>query len=141
MEVVGVVCHLEKAVEKLECRRQLFSNSKVKMPFEEITHVKINQYGKNKGEPIAAGSVKIYKSLLNRLAEADFDTKEKLAQHPKQVIYLIENVVDGDDSKARAEKRQYYSAVFYALDQYHADLKKDYADAFNKAKDNYVPPK
>jgi hypothetical protein len=126
---------------KFECYPQTISKSTVKMPFEEITHVKINQYGKNKGEPIAAGSVKIYKHLLNRLAEADFDTKEKLAQHPKQVIYLIEEVVDGDDSKARAEKRQYYSAIFYALDQYHPDVKKSYADAFNKAKDNYQPPK
>lgn len=109
------------------------------MPFEQITHTKINQYGVNKGKPISENTVKIYKKLLNRFADADLDTKQKLISNPKAVIDLIENAVDNDESEGRAEKRQYYSAVFYALDQYHPDTpaKKVYAEAFNKAKDNY----
>lgn len=109
------------------------------MPFEQITHTKINQYGKNKGNPISENTVKLYKKLLNRLAESDFDTKEKLVSESKSVVALIETVVDNDEPEGRAERRQYYSAVFYALDQYHPDTpaKKVYADAFNKAKDNY----
>jgi len=110
------------------------------MPFEPITHIKINQYGVNKGNPISENTVKVYKKLLNRLAEGEvFDTKEKLVSDPHSVIDLIEAVVDSDESEGRALKRQYYSAVFYALDQYHPDTpaKKIYAVAFNKAKDNY----
>ena len=109
------------------------------MPFEQITHTKINQYGKNKGNPISQNTVKLYKKLLNRLAESDFDTKEKLVAESKSVVDLIETVVDNDEREGRAERRQYYSAVFYALDQYHPDTpaKKVYADAFHKAKDNY----
>lgn len=111
------------------------------MPFEPITHIKINQFGKNKGKPISKNTVKIYKKLLDRLADAEIDTKDKLAENQEQVIVVIEAVVDADDEDGRALKRQYYSAIFYALDEYPLETKKLYYDYFQKAKQNYDPKK
>lgn len=108
------------------------------MPFEAITHTKVN---KKTGKPISINTVKIYKKLLNRLAEAEIDTKDKLAENQEQVIVVIEAVVDADDEDGRALKRQYYSAIFYALDEYPLETKKLYYDYFQKAKQNYDPKK
>lgn len=104
------------------------------MPFEAITHTKVN---KKTGKPISINTVKVYKKLLNRLAEAEIDTKDKLAENQEQVIVVIEAVVDADDEDGRALKRQYYSAIFYALDEYPLETKKLYYDYFQKAKQNY----
>jgi hypothetical protein len=103
------------------------------MPFEPITHIKL----KKDGNPISKGSLKIYKRLLNRLAEGDFDTKHKLKIFPTEVLDLIETVVDGDEDKHRAEKRQYLSAIFYALDTEPLGQKTAYYDYFQKIKQNY----
>jgi hypothetical protein len=103
------------------------------MPFEPITHTKL----KKDGSPISKGSVKIYKRLLNRLAEGDFDTKHKLTLYPTEVLDLIDTVVDGDEDKHRAEKRQYLSAIFYALDLVPLGQKTAYYDYFQKIKQNY----
>jgi hypothetical protein len=103
------------------------------MPFEIITHTKL----KKDGTPISAGSVKIYKKLLNRLAEAGFSTKTQLEQNPEEVLALIEAVVDGDEDKHRAEKRQYLSAIFYALDGIPLTRKQIYYNAFQMNKQNY----
>ena len=104
------------------------------MPFETITHTKVNP---KTNTPISKNSVKIYKSLLNRLAQGGFDTKESLLADPDAVITLIDTVIDGDTDNDRAEKRKYYSAIFYALDQYLLQDKQPYYDAFQKAKQNY----
>jgi ATP-dependent protease Clp ATPase subunit len=99
--------------------------------FEKITHVKISRYS---GKPLAANSVKQYVKLLNNIAAAEIDTKEKLIHNQQEVITLIDLYVDGDDEAKKFLKRQYYSAIFYALDEYHNDLKKEYYDAFQKVK-------
>ena len=103
------------------------------MPFESITHTKL----KRDGSPISKGSVKIYTKLLNRLAEGDFDTKHKLKIYPTEVLNLIDTVVDGDEDKHRAEKRQYLSAIFYALDTEPLGQKTAYYDYFQTIKQNY----
>lgn len=103
--------------------------------FEEITHIKIN---KKSGKPISKTAIKSYKDHLNKLAEAGFDTKDSLVKNQEEVIALVDMIVDADDSHARAAKRVWYSSIFYALDEYHLDSKKEYYEAFQKAKDNYA---
>jgi hypothetical protein len=108
------------------------------MPFEEISHTKIN---KKTGEEISKSSIKIYKKHLNLLAEAGFDTKKSLSQHQSEIIDLIDLVVDGDTSGSRALKRIWYSSIFYALDKEDIKKKQKFYDAFQKVKDNYVASK
>lgn len=102
------------------------------MAFEKLTHTKIN---KKSGKPLSKNTVKIYTSLLNRLAQAGIDTKEKLVHEYKFVIDLIQTIHDEDTSGDKDIKRKYYSAIFYALDEYALDLQKPYYDAFQNAKE------
>ena len=118
---------------KIESPSETKLYSPNRMPFESITHIKL----KRDGSPISKGSVNIYKKLLNRLAEGDFDTKHKLKIYPTEVLDLIDTVVDGDEDKHRAEKRQYLSAIFYALDTEPLSLKTAYYDYFQTIKQNY----
>lgn len=116
------------------------------MPFEPITHIKLN---KTTGAPIGKAWVKRYVKLLDELATGGIDTKEKLVSDATEVITLIEILESDTDpsdktieekqktqDKAREQKRLYYSAIFYALDEYPLDAKKLYYDAFQKAKQN-----
>ena len=121
----------------------------IRMPFEPITHVKIN---KSTGAPISKKWIGTYKSILNKIATGGIDTKEKLISDSDEVLLMIDTLfpeTDSDDTtdeekqktqdKARTEKRLYYSAVFYALDEYTLEFKKPYYDAFQKAKQNAPP--
>jgi len=101
------------------------------MPFEKLTHTKTSL---RTGQPLSKVSIKIYKSLLNRLAQAEIDTKEKLAENAEEVIAIIDFVVEGEGEVANAEKRKYYSAIFYALHEYPNEQKTLYHQAFLKAK-------
>jgi hypothetical protein len=103
------------------------------MPFEILTHIKL----KRDGTPLSKGSITIYKKLLNRLAEGGFSTKDQLVQNQEEVLMMIDAVVDGDEDKHRAEKRQYLSAIFYALHQRPISHKSGYYDAFQTYKQNY----
>ena len=101
------------------------------MPFETLTHIKTSL---RTGKPLSKVSIKIYKSLLNRLAQAEIDTKAKLVENPEEVISIIDFVVEGEGEMANAEKRKYYSAIFYALDEYPNEQKALYYKAFLAAK-------
>jgi hypothetical protein len=101
------------------------------MPFEKLTHIKTSL---RTGQPLSKVTIKIYKSLLNRLAQAEIDTKKKLLENPEEVITIIDLVVEGEGEVANAEKRKYYSAIFYALDESPNDEKVLYHKAFLKAK-------
>lgn len=101
------------------------------MKFEKLTHTKISRYS---GKPLAENSVKQYVKLLNTIASSEIDTKEKLLANQEEVIALINLFVDGDDEPKKFLKRQYYSAIFYALDEYHNDLKKEYYEEFQRVK-------
>lgn len=104
------------------------------MAFEYINHVKIN---KKTGEPISKNTVKTYKNILNKLSKEGYDTRDKLCRLQSEVISLIDLLIDGDKEADRFLKRQHYSAIFYALDEYPLADKQDYYDAFQKAKQNY----
>jgi len=114
--------------------------------FEPITHVKIN---KSTGAPISKKWVNTYKNILNKLSTSGIDTKEKLIHHSDEILCVIEVLFPETDptdttseekqrtqDKARADRRLYYSAIFYALDEYALEYKKPYYDAFQKAKQN-----
>jgi hypothetical protein len=103
------------------------------MPFEPITHIKL----KADGSPLSKGSIKIYTKLLNRLAEGGYDTIHKLITEVEEVLFMIDLVVDGDEDKHRAEKRQYLSAIFYALELVPLEQKQGYYQYFQQVKQNY----
>jgi hypothetical protein len=104
------------------------------MSFEPITHVKLN---KKTGLPISNSTVKTYKTLLNRLAQQGYDTKQKLVTEQRPVIRYIESVAGEDNDKSRYLKRQYLSAIFYALEEYALESKQHYYDTFQTSKQNY----
>ena len=93
------------------------------MSFEKIEHIKIN---KKSGEPIAKNSVKTYVTFLNRLADSGIDTIKMLIEEHKFVLWLIDTL-----------KRQYLSAIFYALEKSTDADRKPYYEAFQKVKQNY----
>jgi hypothetical protein len=104
------------------------------MPFEPLTHTKLN---KKTGLPISNNTVKVYKTLLNRLAEQGYDTKEKLISEQRPVIRYIDSVIGNDSDSSRQLKRQYLSAIFFALEEYALDSKQQYYDVFQTSKQNY----
>jgi hypothetical protein len=99
--------------------------------FEKISHTKISQ---RSGKPLSKVTVKIYKSLLNRLAKAGVSTKQQLVEDSQYVIDLLDIIVDANGEEGNAEKRKYYSAIFYALDELPNKDKDLYYKAFLKAK-------
>ena len=102
------------------------------MRFERLSHVKLN---KKTGQPISKKSVEIYRGLLNRLAEAEIDTKQKLIEEYEAVISIIDFLHPTDSKEDNAQKRHYYCAIFYALDEYPLDKQLPYYEAFQRAKD------
>lgn len=101
------------------------------MSFEPITHVKITK----SGTPLAKGSVAIYKTRLNRLAQAGYDTIQKLVDQADEIIQFLDLFLDDKDDAV--EKRYYYSAIFYALYLRPKSEQKPYYDAFQKLKTDY----
>lgn len=79
---------------------------------------------------------KIYRGALNRLALMDVDTRAKLISEQKYVVEVLNTIFDEDNDKERHEKRVYLSAIFWALNDEPLRKKKDYYDAFQKAKQN-----
>ena len=72
---------------------------------------------------IAVSTAKVYKSNLNTLASAGFDTVEKIQKEQKKVIEVIKEI-QGNDEKARLKRRIMLSAIFWAVplpakNQYH----------------------
>jgi hypothetical protein len=99
--------------------------------FEPITHIKVSA---RTGKPLSKVSIKIYKSLLNRLAKAGISTKQQLIEDAQYVIDLLDIIIDAKGEAGNAEKRKYYSAIFYALEEMPNDSKTLYHTAFLKAK-------
>lgn len=107
------------------------------MPFQiPEGHVKLVA---KTGQPLAARTVINYKTKLNKLAKAGFDTPQKLLENQNLVIAEIKRLVPGDDAKARWEKRKFCSAIFYILDKHSLEEKKQYYDFFQTVRDDYVP--
>jgi hypothetical protein len=107
------------------------SGSEESNTFEKLTHTKISE---RTGQPLSKISIKIYKSLLNRLAKAGISTKKQLIEDAQYVVDLLDIIIDEKGEKGNAEKRKYYSAIFYALHEEPNDSKTLYHEAFLKAK-------
>ena len=105
--------------------------------FEPLTHIKISA---RTGKPLSKISIKIYKSLLNRLAKAGISTKKQLLEEQQYVIDLLDIIIDAEGEEGNAEKRKYYSAIFYALDEIPNEEKLLYHAAFLKAKVSGADP-
>ena len=89
------------------------------------------------GEPLSKHTISVYKSLLNKLANQGWDDMNKLLQFQTDVIKYIDTLDDTDSDAARQLKRRYLSAIFFVLDASSIDDKREYYDAFQKAKHNY----
>lgn len=105
--------------------------------FEPLTHIKVSA---RTGKPLSKVSIKIYKSLLNRLAKAGISTKKQLLEEQQYVIDLLDIIIDAEGEEGNAEKRKYYSAIFYALDEISNEEKLLYHAAFLKAKVSGADP-
>jgi len=65
---------------------------------------------------LAETTKKVYKSKLNRLAEAGFYNVHDLDSKRRQVIQAIEELTNsGDGEKERNLRRYYLSAIFWVL--------------------------
>jgi hypothetical protein len=64
---------------------------------------------------IADTTAKVYKSKLNKLAGAGYDTVEKLQTKPKEVIEAIQELTGSkNDEPTRHARRYFLSAIFWA---------------------------
>ena len=97
------------------------------MPFEKLSHVKISKYT---GEPLSTSTVRVYTQRLTILSKEGYDTKDSLLKSHKKIIEFIKSL-DADNQY----KRGFFSAIFYALDEYPQDKQKPYYDAFQGFKD------
>ena len=64
---------------------------------------------------VATSTAKVYKSKLNKLAAAGYDTVEKLQTEQKKVIEAIQQITgSGNDEVSRHARRYFLSAIFWA---------------------------
>lgn len=68
-----------------------------------------------RNKELSTNTQKIYKSKLNALANAGYDTTEALMTKKKGVIEAIKTIVPADDAAARQKKRTFLSAIFWVL--------------------------
>ena len=68
-----------------------------------------------KDKDLTANTQKIYKSKLNALARAGYDTTDALMANKKEVIEMIKTLAPGDDAAARQKKRTFLAAIFWVL--------------------------
>ena len=97
--------------------------------------------GKVGSPDLAKATLSLYKSCLNKIAAVGYETREHLRESPQAVIETINDWFPTDDDKARANKRKFYSAIFWILsDNPDLESKQMYYDAFQKVKQNYISP-
>jgi hypothetical protein len=68
-----------------------------------------------KDKDLTDNTKRIYKSKLNALARAGYDTTDALMANKKEVIEMIKKVAPGDDTAARQKKRTFLAAIFWVL--------------------------
>ena len=64
-----------------------------------------------RNKELSVNTQKIYKSKLNALAKAGYDTTAALLANKLQVIRVIKELVPGDDAASRQKKRTFLSAI------------------------------
>jgi len=97
--------------------------------------------GKVGGPELAKSTLALYKSCVNKIAMVGYETREQLRENPQAVIDTLNEWFPADDEKARANKRKFYSAIFWILSDIPAlESKQMYYDEFQKVKQNYQNP-
>ena len=88
---------------------------------------------------LSENTKKVYKTRLNKLAVAGFETKNDLIKKQKDVINLIKERTGGkdDNDENRMERRMFLSAIFWVLNEEPLKNKKKYYDFFQVSKQNY----
>lgn len=102
---------------------------------------------------VSPNTVKIYKSRLNKLAARGFTSIHAIMLDPHAVIAIINELFPGNDSspehqpssfcrcdqcRTRENKRQYYTAIFYALaDSPYSKSPNPLYNEFQRQKQNY----
>lgn len=65
---------------------------------------------------LSKGTIKNYKTQLNKLSDEGHDTREKLLKNKKAIIKYVSETENGlMTDKAKHKKRVIMSAIFYAL--------------------------
>jgi len=84
-------------------------------------------------------TIAMYRSRLNKIAEAGFPDVPSLLKAPSKVIKKVNELHDypDDKKKTKSKRLELLTAIFYALQSYPADNKKKlmYYKAFQKNKD------
>jgi len=95
---------------------------------------------KKTGEALSVNTVKIYKGKLNKLAKQGYSDVEALLNNQEAIVAAMNKEVPGDTSADRYKKRVVLSAIFFAIGSKTVDEIPHFYAAFQKAKDNYIPP-
>ena len=89
---------------------------------------------------LSKNTIKIYKSKLNKLAEAGFDTVASLTLQPQAVCEEIVRLEpDGVSVNGRMRRRLYISSVFWVLPEQYRATKNPYYQLFQGVKDEPPP--
>ena len=85
-----------------------------------------------RNKELSVNTQKIYKSKLNALAKAGYDTTAALLANKLQVIRVIKELVPGDDAASRQKKRTFLSAIFWVLPESVLPAKNPYHAYYQK---------
>jgi len=95
---------------------------------------------KKTGDALSANTVKIYKAKLNKLAKQGYADVETVLAKQEEIVAAMNKEIPGDTKADRYKKRVFLSAIFFALGSKTVDQIPHLYAAFQKAKDNYIPP-
>ena len=95
---------------------------------------------KKTGEALSVSTVKIYKGKLNKLAKQGYADVEAVLANQEAIVAAMNKEIPGDTSTDRYKKRVVLSAIFFAIGSKTVDEIPHFYAAFQKAKDNYIPP-
>lgn len=98
----------------------------------ETFREKVDESDPTKMKEKTAATKKIYKSKLNALAKAGYDTTAALLANKLQVIRVIKELVPEDDAAARQKKRTFLSAIFWVLPEDVLPAKNAYYSYYQK---------
>ena len=99
-----------------------------------------NPINKKTGESLSKATIKIYTGKLNKLAKQGYENSESLLANQEKIVALMNQEITGDTDQDRYKKRVFLSAIFFAIGSKNVDQIPHYYNAFQKAKQNYIPP-
>ena len=95
---------------------------------------------KKTGEELSVFTVKTYKGKLNKLAKRGYTDVDELLENQEEIVAAMNKEIPGDTSKDRYKRRVFLSAIFFAIGSKTVAEIPYFYSAFQKAKDNYIPP-